>query len=511
MNNWDFTELQSLGQVLIIGLGQTGVAAAQWCLSNGLSVRIADTREQPPGMAQLETYKNSKLLSFNLGVQSFDPGLLKNIDTLIISPGVSLNDKHISPLVRSAQEKNINIIGEIELFALTLNILRKQSYAPKILAVTGTNGKTTVTDMAEQIISDNGYKVMAAGNISPCAIQALQNAIENNELPQVWLLELSSFQLVTTRSLKIDCSSILNISQDHLDWHGGFTEYAKAKLRLLQMSKHWIINRDDDLLKQYIEDYICQENDIKHGLLDIQTQPTNSFGSNAPVYAGDIGIEILNGMSWFTYIDNKDIQNTVDNTQAKNTQNLMPVNAMLLRGMHNAMNAQCAMLLANSLGIQPQNCLPTVRAYLGQNHRMEYVNSIDGVDFINDSKGTNVGASVAALNGSESPVILIAGGLAKGQNFDQFAIAIKEKAKYVVLIGQDAQQIADLIKEDIGFEYSQTLEDAVSKAFNMAKSGDTVLLSPACASMDMFDSYMQRGDSFKQAVMQIALQKGQVV
>lgn len=500
MKKWDFTELQSLGLVLIIGLGQTGVAGAKWCLSNGLPVRIADTRELPPGITQLEQYKNNNQLQLHLGIQQFNNEIIDGVGTIIISPGVSINDEFIQLILKLAKQKNIRVMGEIELFSLTLNILKNQGYTPKVLAITGTNGKTTVADMTQQIISDNGYSVVAAGNISPCATQALQDCIEQNTLPNVWVLELSSFQLATTVSLDVDCATILNISQDHIDWHGSYEQYIKAKLRLLQMAKHWVINRDEADLKRYIDSLVYKANDIKHNINQALNIPSSSFGNNKPTSVGDIGIETLNDMAWFCYVNNN-----------QTTTNLMPVNAMLLRGLHNAMNAQCAMLLANYIGISLENSLPSVRAYLGQSHRTQYVHSIDEVDFINDSKGTNVGASVAALNGIDAPVVLIAGGLAKDQDFAPLAKAIKNKARHVVLIGQDANIIAKTINGLIEYEFAHSMQDAVSKAFSVAKKGDTVLLSPACASMDMFDSYAQRGQSFNDCVMQLALQQGQVI
>jgi len=497
---------------LVLGLGETGVAAARWCLRQGDAVRVVDTRPEPPGIAAL---RDTTQVEYCLG-GPLDATLLDDVDRIVLSPGLAPDQPPVAELLRAAKTRGIAIINEVELFALALADLREtRQYAPKILAVTGTNGKTTVTALTRHLLAACGVTARAVGNISPAATAGLMDALDKDDLPAVWVLELSSFQLVTLATLAPDAAVVLNVSQDHLDWHGDMAAYAAAKARIFERSGVCIVNRDDAQVAAMVEH-----------LDDVSVR---SFGIAAPPLVGDAGLTDNHGVLWLTAGESDELdepaaakprrQKTLLRFQRKPARavRMMPIDALRLRGVHNALNAQAALLLARALGLAWHALLPALRDYAGEPHRMALVRNVGGVDFVNDSKGTNVGATVAALQGGDGAgrIVLIAGGLGKGQDFSPLAAPVAQHARAVVLIGQDAEVIAQALADarpptGVPCERADAMTTAVERAWTLAEPGDTVLLSPACASMDMFQNYAQRGDAFADAVHALALEQGEV-
>lgn len=510
MTNWTFPSLRPDGITLIAGLGETGVAAARWCLRQGVRVRILDTRSSPAGLDQVRSSCDAGHIELRLGAAVWSDDVLDDVHTVVLSPGLSPVSEPAKSLLAHAQERGVEVVGEIELFARALNDMASQGYTPQVVAVTGTNGKTTVSALTQQLVQADEHSVLAAGNISPAALAALDAALINQALPDVWVLELSSFQLHTTVSLRASAVVVLNVSQDHLDWHGSFDRYIAAKARLLQQGAIRIVNRDDPVVMGMVS--------------DLEGHNTRSFGSDRPILDGDLGLEQTHDLTWLCAAgtDSQVAEASKPKRGARVTDQttsrvrgavtrLMPVDALQIRGRHNALNALAALALARALGLGWANMLHALRDYHGEPHRMEFVRSIAGVGFVNDSKGTNVGATVAALRGMERPVVLIAGGLAKGQDFEPLAQAAAECAKAVVLIGQDASVLASaMARADIDVALEPGMSAAVKRAFGCADDGDIVLLSPACASMDMYQSYVHRGISFVNEVNELALDKGEV-
>lgn len=493
--------------VLVLGLGETGLAAALWCLRNQARLRIADTRSNPPGLDTLDA--TGQPFEKFLGESCFDSQVLDGVEAIVLSPGLVPSEPHLAAFLDLARQRNIDIVGEIELFSRALLQLRQtQGYEPKVLGITGTNGKTTVTTMVRDMLQEAGLVVMAAGNISPSALTALMAALDANALPDVWILELSSFQLLTVKSLQPDAAVVLNITQDHLDWHGSMQEYTDCKAKLLKMSQVAIINRDDEMVSAMIE----FANDLN----------VRAFGETEPLLDQDMGLEDSNGMLWLAAgsADEFDLPATggrrkknLERPVRKNgvLKRLMPADAMQVRGRHNALNALAAMALCRVLGIGWTPLLNALRNYVAEPHRTNFVRSIKGVDFINDSKGTNVGSTVAALKGMGRKVVLIAGGLGKGQDFSPLLAPVSRFARAVILIGQDAHVIERaLAPAGVPCIHAASLEEAVSVALEHAQETDVVLLSPACASMDMFNNYNHRGHAFIDAVNELALENGEI-
>jgi len=345
-----------------------------------------------------------------------------------------------------------------------------------------------------------------AGNISPAALTALMTALDEDTLPEVWVLELSSFQMETTFSLKPDAAVVLNLTQDHLDWHGDMQTYGAAKARLLEAATVAVVNRDDPLVAAMVE--------------RLDAEHVRSFGRDVPSFTGDLGLDNSHGVAWLAEAVGDDFdappvrrkKGEVPRRQEGRVNRLMPVDALQIRGLHNALNTQSALLLTRTLGLAWAPLLRAVREYRGEPHRVEFLRTIGGVDFIDDSKGTNVGATVAALEGLGQRCVLIAGGVGKGQDFTPLARAVAMHARAVVLIGRDAP----LIREALAgagvplVEAGMSMEDAVRQAMGNAQEGDAVLLSPACASFDMFRDYKHRADVYIDAVQELAADRGEV-
>lgn len=503
----------SQSHVLVLGLGETGLASALWCLREGAKLRVADTRQEPPGLAEIQeasAVQSTVDVSYALGENCLTAKTLEGIDSLVLSPGLSPNESPIKEFLQQAAEQEIEVIGEVELFARALaNLKATQGYDCDVIAVTGTNGKTTVTMMVRDMLLAAGMPAIACGNISPAVLTALRQALEADELPEVWVVELSSFQMATVQSLKPKAGVVLNLSQDHLDWHLGWEDYVQHKGKLLDLSEITVVARSEPAVVAMVS--------------DVEALDVVSFGGDEPQLIGDLGIQEVGGMVWLTAnIDEDNFDVPLSATARKKKEqltsrncghlkHLMPLEALPVKGRHNALNALAALALCRALEVSWSPLLHALSAFQAAPHRMSFVRNISGVDFINDSKGTNVGATLAAINGLEQRLVVIIGGLAKGQDFSSLQQPLKEKARALVLIGRDAKQIEqELSSTGVPISYADSMENAVNTAMSLALDGDAVLLSPACASMDMFSNYMQRGVAFAEAVQELALEHGEI-
>ncbi|MEO8937116.1 MAG: UDP-N-acetylmuramoyl-L-alanine--D-glutamate ligase [Burkholderiaceae bacterium] len=493
--------------VLVLGLGESGLAMARWCLREGACVRVADTRESPPNRDALE--------GVELILGAFTEALLDGVELIAISPGLSPQAEPQATMLIEAKAAGIPICGEIELFAQKLATLKDESgYAPRVVAITGTNGKTTVTRLVGKMCESAGRSVAVAGNVSPAALAALTDALDGGQpLPDIWVLELSSFQLDTTTSLVADGAIVLNITQDHLDWHGSMEAYVKAKAAIFAPSTVRVLNRDDARV-------------LAMDALDV---PSVRFGLDVPERPGDFGIvrdrSDADSLRWLAVAegDAPDAEargivpgKTIGKRRVSRAaalaangpvrvKRLMPADALRIRGDHNVANVLAALALGRAIGLPMAAMLHTARAYRGEPHRVAFVLEHDNVDWIEDSKGTNVGATAAALQGLGRKVVLIAGGVGKGQDFSPLAAPVGRHARAVMLIGRDRAVIADALRDTgVPLFECETLEQAVDEAALVAEPGDAVLLSPACASFDMFRDYEERAAVFVAAVRRLA-------
>lgn len=477
---------------LILGLGQSGTATARWCVRQGWPVRLADTRaELAANQALLTEFGQlpEAQVQWALGANALSAEVLDDIDTLVLSPGLSPNAPELSALLALAQEKGIHCTNELNLFTDVLSVAADtQGYTPQIIAITGTNGKTTVATMVAHMLKAYGEQVQLAGNISPSFLEAWMQRVEQEQLPAVWVLECSSFQLHWLASFAPDVATVLNIEQDHLDWHGSAEAYLTDKLRLLQQAKQIVINQDDAVIAK------------QAALLD---KPNWTFALARPTQVAALGI-----CDQIQAFDMLCLRNEQDQFF-----NLLPVRSLKVLGQHNVQNALAACALLGAAGWPVHEMAGALMDYQGEPYRCEWVRMIGDVQFINDSKGTNVGASIAAIEGIEGQKILVAGGLAKGQDFEPLAQAIQAReVKHTVLYGADAKLIAQALSAH-GLPYTvvDTLQAAVPLAFKQAANGGVVLFSPACASMDQFENYLKRGRAFVDAVSDLALTQGEVL
>ena len=508
---------------LVLGLGESGLAMALWLARSGAAVRVADTRETPERLAALQAAVPQA--QFIAG--AFTADLLDGVDFVAVSPGLAPH-RELAQIVPAAAEKNIPVWGEIELFAQALTALKaERGYAPKVIAITGTNGKTTVTSLVGQLCERAGLATRVAGNISPAALDVLREVLDAepapqpvdadadvaepvaSTLPQAWILELSSFQLHTTFSLQADAATVLNLSQDHLDWHGDMAAYAKDKARIFGDQTVRILNRDDAAV-MHMADPLAE---------------TITFGTGEPVEVDSFGLVNERGIFWLAQaVPSEEV---IEKKRRKNdpapepvptmAKKLMPADALKIRGQHNASNALAALALCRAIGLPFAPLLHGLREYQGEPHRVELITAVGEVEYYDDSKGTNVGATVAALfglgkafGGVEQRLVLIAGGDGKGQDFSPLAEPVSRYVRAVVLIGRDAPALrAALEPAGVDIVDCATLPEAVQRASSLAQAGDAVLLSPACASLDMFKNYAHRAQVFVDAVRDIALENGQ--
>ena len=498
--------------VLILGLGASGLAMARWCARCGAQVTVADTRSAPPQLAALQV----ALPAVRFVSGAFDAGLIEGsaIRAVFKSPG--LTPLEVAVVADAARALGIPVAGELTLFAQALVDLRAtRDYAPKVLAVTGTNGKTTVTALTGQLVERAGKRVLVAGNIGPTLLDTLSAALDADALPQVWVLELSSFQLDGESSFEPTAAAVLNITQDHLDWHGSMAAYVQAKARIFGQHGLLLLNRDDAAVMALRSPALpaaalptARSARVKVQRPVIRAHIT--FGADLPARPGDFGLEDVNGMVWLVRaLEADETIKKRNNTQEPEVfiQRLMPADALRIRGRHNALNALAALALACAADCALGPMLYGLREYRGEPHRVESVGSINGVEYFDDSKGTNVGATVAAVNGlgSERKLIVILGGEGKGQDFSPLAQPLARHARAVVLIGRDAPLIrAALQATGVALIDAASMELAVSAASELAQPGDAVLMSPACASFDMFDNYEHRARVFVQAASALA-------
>lgn len=529
----DRSALPESPQILIVGLGESGYAMARWCLHQGAHVHLADTRHRNAFTPQQEKWlvelDSLGLKRFTSEAQDWE-GLLESIDLLGISPGLSPLQEPSKTFLTLCANRQIPVWSEIEFFARGLAALDRMAiaegkrYQPGILAITGTNGKTTTSALTAQICERAGRKVALAGNISPAALEKLSDVIHAassvEELPQIWVLELSSFQLHFTHTLNPTAATILNLSQDHLDWHGDMSSYAAAKARILGKDSILVLNRDDVLVNSLFG--------------EIQDHKVISFGGGAPTESDSFGIErdlSAGGIDWLVWAEPDEATqaieaqeglakrgrrrktNAYEQAETLRIKRLIPADALRIRGRHNALNALAALALARAAGLGIGLLLHGLREYQGEPHRVQTVAVVRDVEYIDDSKGTNVGATVAALLGlgassGQKNIWLIAGGDGKGQDFAPLSEPIARFAKGLILIGRDAPAIeavcSDMVtRKVLRILHAKSLEQAVEMASQEAKAGDLVLLSPACASFDMFKNYQHRADVFVNAVHEL--------
>ncbi len=438
-------------RVAVLGLGDTGFSALRWLRHMGADVVMFDSRPHPAGLDRLQAEHPE--VECHLG--PFNYSLLANMDLIVASPGVSLKEPVIAQLM--AQGKSV--VGDVELFA------RFRAPYAKVIAITGSNGKTTVTSLVGEICKQAGLNTIVAGNIGLPVLDTLQMTA-----PDVYVLELSSFQLEAMHQLQVDAATVLNLSEDHMDRYDGMDGYAQAKARIYQHARIAIVNRDDPASAALARQL-----------------PQVSFGVNPAPTINDYG---LNDAGWL----------------CAGHRHYIEADSLQIRGKHNIANALAAIALTQAIGIDKVSILHTVQSFAGLPHRVEWVASIDEVDFYDDSKGTNVGATCAAISGmlkqgKPQKVVLIAGGDGKGQDFSPLREAVLHHARAVVLIGRDGPKIQQVLHNlQLPVVDAVDLTAAVHIANTLAEAGDAVLLSPACASFDMFRNYEHRAEVFVQAV-----------
>lgn len=432
---------------LIVGLGKTGLSCARFLARRGEPFAVIDSRAAPPELGALQR----EFPDVQVFLGGFDPMVIFRAQRLIVSPGVALAEAPIT----AALNRGAEAVGDIELFA-------RAAKAP-VIAITGANGKSTVTTLVGEMLADAGRNVRVGGNLGTPALDLLADGE-----PDFYVLELSSFQLETTSGLDAAAATVLNISADHMDRYRDLDEYAAAKARIYRGNGVMVINADDP--------YVAA-----------MAQPGRRivrFGLRAPAAAGDFGVVERAGQPWL----------------AHGASVLMSAAELRIKGMHNIANALAALALGEAAGLPLDAMLATLRRYAGLPHRTEWVATRDGVTWYNDSKGTNVGATLAALQGMPGKVVLIAGGIGKGQDFSPLKDAAAAKARAVVLIGRDAALIERALDGVVAVAHAANMDEAVQHARTFAQPGDTVLLSPACASFDMFKGYDHRGDVYTAAV-----------
>jgi UDP-N-acetylmuramoylalanine--D-glutamate ligase len=438
---------------VVVGLGKTGASCLRYLAKRGIPVRATDTRRTPPGLAELGGL--AKSLDLRLG--GFDLSLLDGASQVLMSPGVSLEE----PIARAARDRGIDVLGDVELFARNVQ-------AP-VIGITGTNGKSTVTSLVARMAAAAGRTVLAGGNLGEPALDLLEQPI-----PDLYVLELSSFQLETTYSLKLQAAVVLNVTADHLDRYPSVAAYARAKSRIFAQAATVVLNADDPWVA----------------------------AMRAPAAGGSAARTVTFSIER-TDADFSLLRTGAQTLLAHHGQGLLDVSRMKITGLHNAANALAALALGDAVGLPVASMLDTLEAFPGLSHRSQWIADAGGVRYIDDSKGTNVGATIAAVAGLPGPLVMIAGGEGKGQDFTPLAQAFRGKVRHVVLIGKDAPGVAAALAGVCPTQMAGSMPEAVIEAARVARPGDTVLLSPACASLDMFRDYGHRGDVFAAAVHEL--------
>ena len=556
--------------VLVLGLGASGLAMARWCARNGAQVTVADTRSAPPQLAALQR----ELPQVRVLMGAFDAALVQGQDIRAVYCSPGLAPETLAPVLGAARAQGLVVGGELDLFARALQDLAAQpqtpdtlepaaaseeldlktptpceasetgqaqlqeqeqeqgedaakaanqelaqpplsqstkpGYHPQVLAITGTNGKTTVTSLTGQLVARAGKSVAVAGNIGPSLLDTLASHLDAGSLPEVWVLELSSFQLEGVQGFEPTAATVLNLTQDHLDWHGDMAAYGAAKARIFGQQALMLLNRDDPQVLAMLPA------PTKARLQKPTVRAHQCFGADMPTRAGDWGLELVNGMTWLVRAMEADETRKRRRGELEeiHIQRLMPADALRIRGRHNACNALAALALATAAGCSLAPMLYGLREYRGEPHRVEPIGMLHGVEYFDDSKGTNVGATLAALQGLgvERRLVLILGGDGKGQDFSPLGAAVVQFVRAVVLIGRDAGQLRHALQDcGVPLHDAPSMEGAVALAASLAQGGDAVLLSPACASLDMFDNYAHRAQVFRTAVEGLAEQAGCVL
>lgn len=438
---------------IVVGLGKSGMSVVRFLAQQGVSFAVADTRENPPELATLS--RDYPQVEVRCG--ELDVDFLCRADELYVSPGLAL----ATPALQAAAARGVKLSGDIDLFA-------RNAKAP-IVAISGSNAKSTVTTLVGEMAAAAGKRVAVGGNLGTPALDLLNDDVE------LYVMELSSFQLETTNQLGAEVATVLNVSEDHMDRYSGLPAYHLAKHRIFRGAKQVVVNRQDALTRPLMSE----------GL------PCWTFGLSAPDFKA-FGLREENGEKYLAF----------------EFQNLMPVRELKVRGAHNQANALAALALGHAVGLPFDAMLSSLRNFTGLEHRCQWVRELDGVSYYNDSKATNVGAALAAIDGlgadMEGKLVLIAGGDGKGADFSGLRDSVAKHCRAVVLMGRDADLIAAAVGEGVPRVRADSLDDAIVQSRELAQSGDAVLLSPACASFDMFKNYEERGQLFARAVEALA-------
>ncbi len=436
------------GRTVIAGLGRTGLSCAKYLRAQGLDFVVTDSRSAPPGLDDVQ----QMLPETAIRVGGFDPALLDGAAQVLASPGIPLQE----PLLVAAAARGIPVFGDVELFSRVAN-------AP-IVAITGTNGKSTVTTLVALMTEATDRRALAGGNLAPPALELLEAPV-----PDFYVLELSSFQLETTTSLHTTVATVLNVTADHMDRYTSVADYAAAKARIFDRAATAVVNVDDALVRA----------------MPRSGQRVLGFSLEGPAdYA----------------VSNQEHEPVL----LRRGKPLVGMSELKIAGLHNAANALAAFAMLDAMGLPLEPGISALKKFPGLPHRSQWVTDVNGVRFVDDSKGTNVGATLAAVAGMPGSLVVIAGGQGKGQDFSPLAEAFRNKVRHAVLLGQDAALLAAALHGVCTIEFATDMDDAVMKAANAARSGETVLLSPACASLDMFRDYAHRGDVFAGAARRLA-------
>ena len=433
------------GRTIVVGLGRTGLSCARYLYSRGIEFAVTDSRAAPPETQALQDLAPDIDMRFG----GFDQTLLDGATQIIASPGVALQE----PFLLAAAARGVPIVGDIELFA-------REAKAP-IAAITGTNGKSTVTTLVARMAQAAGKRAIAAGNLGRPVLELLDEPV-----PDLYVLELSSFQLDTTHSLRTLAATVLNVTPDHMDRYASLAAYAASKAHIFDHCDTAVVNLDDPAVRS-------MASSVRTLGFSLLCDPAASY--YAQTQAGETVL-------------------------MSRGEPIVAMSELKVAGLHNAANALASLAMCDALGLPRASCVRALREFEGLPHRSQFVADLDGVRYVDDSKGTNVGATLAAVAGMPGSLVLIAGGQGKGQDFEPLAAAFIGKVRHVVLIGQDAKLIEAALAGVCSTEHAKDMNDAVRAAARAARSGETVLLSPACASLDMFRDYGHRGDVFAAAV-----------